>query len=111
MRKYNVGGPNTGGASPSISISLPGVENHDTERRRQIALKALSERLNRSPGDEAREREDDSPAGAQSWPLLTEESKDTSSDPLESVHVVPTTEPGTSEEKKISSQEGADGSA
>ena len=35
---------------PSISISLPGVDNHDTERRRQIALKALSDRLNKAAG-------------------------------------------------------------
>uniref|UniRef100_A0A1I8MPI8 Eukaryotic integral membrane protein (DUF1751) n=1 Tax=Musca domestica TaxID=7370 RepID=A0A1I8MPI8_MUSDO len=29
----------------SVSISMPGVDPHDVERRRQIALKALSERL------------------------------------------------------------------
>lgn len=29
----------------SVSISMPGVDPHDIERRRQIALKALSERL------------------------------------------------------------------
>ncbi|KAL9923553.1 transmembrane protein 115 [Glossina fuscipes] len=29
----------------SISVSMPGVDPHDIERRRQIALKALSERL------------------------------------------------------------------
>uniref|UniRef100_A0A0K2TJV1 CG9536 CG9536PAlike [Tribolium castaneum] n=1 Tax=Lepeophtheirus salmonis TaxID=72036 RepID=A0A0K2TJV1_LEPSM len=42
VRKYDMGSAN------SISLSLPGVESHDTERRRQIALKALSERLSKS---------------------------------------------------------------
>lgn len=32
----------------SVSVSLPGVDPHDMERRRQIALKALSERLSRT---------------------------------------------------------------
>ncbi|CAK1603890.1 unnamed protein product [Parnassius mnemosyne] len=31
-----------------VTISLPGVEPHDMERRRQIALKALSERLSKT---------------------------------------------------------------
>jgi len=62
VRRYDVGGGTLGGAGgpggvrassgggggPSISISLPGVDNHDTERRRQIALKALSDRLNKA---------------------------------------------------------------
>ncbi len=52
VRRYDVGarGPGgaAGGGADAISISLPGVEpSHDTERRRQIALRALSERLNR----------------------------------------------------------------
>jgi membrane associated rhomboid family serine protease len=35
-------------AAPSgITISLPGIDPHDMERRRQIALKALSERLSK----------------------------------------------------------------
>nr|ACO10752.1 Transmembrane protein 115 [Caligus rogercresseyi] len=42
VRKYELGSAN------SISLSLPGAESHDTERRRQIALKALSERLSKS---------------------------------------------------------------
>jgi len=56
VRRYDVGGGSLGGgpggvsaSGPSISISLPGVDNHDTERRRQIALKALSDRLNKAP--------------------------------------------------------------
>jgi hypothetical protein len=42
IRRYDVG---VGG--PAISISLPGVDTTgpDTERRRQIALKALSDRV------------------------------------------------------------------
>uniref|UniRef100_A0A182M801 Transmembrane protein 115 n=1 Tax=Anopheles culicifacies TaxID=139723 RepID=A0A182M801_9DIPT len=32
----------------SISVQLPGVDPHDMERRRQIALKALSERLSKT---------------------------------------------------------------
>lgn len=55
IRRYDVGGGSVAGApvpggGPSISISLPGVDNHDTERRRQIALKALSDRLNKAGG-------------------------------------------------------------
>ena len=33
---------------PNIPRLISGVESHDTERRRQIALKALSERLHKS---------------------------------------------------------------
>lgn len=80
-------------STSSISISLPGVESHDTERRRQIALKALSERLNRSESAGG----DDGAAGAKgNWPDLEDDednertaligSKDDSA-PLESVHV------------------------
>ena len=41
VRKYDVGAPT------AITISLPGTDPHDAERRRQIALKALSERLSK----------------------------------------------------------------
>ncbi|XP_782612.3 transmembrane protein 115 [Strongylocentrotus purpuratus] len=41
IRKYDVGAP-----SP-ITISLPGTDPADAERRRQIALKALNERLSK----------------------------------------------------------------
>nr|CAG4640880.1 EOG090X06Q3 [Eulimnadia texana] len=41
VRKFDVGAPT------SITISLPGSESQDAERRRQIALKALSERLSK----------------------------------------------------------------
>ena len=58
------GGSVRGGAGAgSISISLPGVENHDTERRRQIALKALSDRLSKAEAQSAT-------ANQQSWPSL-----------------------------------------
>lgn len=46
IRRYDIGASNSGG--PTISISLPGVDNHDTERRRQIALKALKDRLSKA---------------------------------------------------------------
>lgn len=32
----------------SVSVTMPGIDPHDMERRRQIALKALSERLSRT---------------------------------------------------------------
>nr|CAH7769111.1 unnamed protein product [Callosobruchus chinensis] len=47
VRKYDVANP------VGVTISIPGssssnIDHHDTERRRQIALKALSERLSKS---------------------------------------------------------------
>uniref|UniRef100_A0A8W7PID8 Peptidase S54 rhomboid domain-containing protein n=1 Tax=Anopheles coluzzii TaxID=1518534 RepID=A0A8W7PID8_ANOCL len=36
------------GSLHSVSVQLPGVDPHDMERRRQIALKALSERLSKT---------------------------------------------------------------
>merc|ERR1712173_463467 len=47
VRRYDVGAP-TG-----ITISLPGAESQDAERRRQIALRALSERLSKTGESEA----------------------------------------------------------
>merc|ERR1712008_344101 len=47
VRRYDIGGGSSSGG-PAISISLPGVDNHDTERRRQIALKALKDRLSKT---------------------------------------------------------------
>ena len=61
IRRYDVGGSSAG---PSISISLPGIENHDTERRRQIALKALSDRLNKTPASGAEKT---------AWPTMEED--------------------------------------
>nr|SVE70438.1 EOG090X06Q3 [Daphnia similis]SVE71062.1 EOG090X06Q3 [Daphnia similis]SVE71693.1 EOG090X06Q3 [Daphnia similis] len=57
IRKYDVGGPT------AITISLPGTDTHDAERRRQIALKALSERLSQQADS------------ASSWPSLEEDSR------------------------------------
>jgi len=42
VRRYDVGAPS------GITISIPGADSQDAERRRQIALRALSERLNKS---------------------------------------------------------------
>jgi len=70
IRRYDVSGGGLaggsvhgGGGAGSISISLPGVENHDTERRRQIALKALSDRLSKAEAQSATSNQ-------QSWPSL-----------------------------------------
>ena len=52
-------------SSPAISISLPGVDNHDTERRRQIALKALKDRLSKT-------EEQSTMSEATKWPSLEE---------------------------------------
>ncbi len=65
IRRYDMGAASTSG--PAISISLPGVDNHDTERRRQIALKALSDRLSKTPA---------SPEAA-NWPSLDDEAETT----------------------------------
>lgn len=40
--------PSSRSSLTSVSVSMPGVDPHDMERRRQIALKALSERLSRA---------------------------------------------------------------
>lgn len=90
VRKYDIGA-----ASSSISISLPGkrntfpaffedffekifyllgVESHDTERRRQIALKALSERLNQS--EAATSSPTRSSAQQHDWPSLDEDEEE-----------------------------------
>jgi len=42
VRRYDVGAP------AGITISLPGADSQDAERRRQIALRALSERLGKA---------------------------------------------------------------
>jgi len=55
VRRYDVGAPS------GITISLPGAESQDAERRRQIALRALSERLSKTE-----------PAASQ-WPSLDDE--------------------------------------
>ena len=62
VRRYDIGGGSSSGG-PAISISLPGVENHDTERRRQIALKALKDRLSKTESHETHDTH---------WPSLEE---------------------------------------
>ncbi|KAJ0064554.1 hypothetical protein NL108_009749 [Boleophthalmus pectinirostris] len=70
VKRYDVGAPS------SITISLPGTDPQDAERRRQLALKALNERLKRvedqsawpSMDDEEDDEEDE--LRTQSQPLL-----------------------------------------
>ncbi|XP_069592214.1 transmembrane protein 115 [Ranitomeya imitator] len=57
VKRYDVGAPS------SITISLPGTDPQDAERRRQLALKALNERLKRV--------EDQT-----SWPSMEEEEEE-----------------------------------
>jgi len=83
IRRYDIGASNSGG--PTISISLPGVDNHDTERRRQIALKALKDRL--SKADQSTE--------ASKWPSLDDESASPT---------VPTHQRGMVDTKKVTEE-------
>lgn len=75
VRRYDVGAP-TG-----ITISLPGADSQDAERRRQIALRALSERLNKSE------------ASATQWPSMDEPEHEKEADKTE-------TEASSSKEEK-----------
>ena len=59
VRRYDVGA----GGPAGITISIPGAESQDAERRRQIALRALSERLNKSE------------AAQSQWPSMEEPEK------------------------------------
>jgi len=59
VRRYDVGAAGPAG----ITISIPGAESQDAERRRQIALRALSERLNKSE------------AAQSQWPSMEEPEK------------------------------------
>ncbi|XP_067907448.1 transmembrane protein 115 [Heterodontus francisci] len=61
VKRYDVGAPS------SITISLPGTDPQDAERRRQLALKALNERLKRVEDQVA-------------WPSMDEDDKDDLSD-------------------------------
>jgi len=54
VRKYDFGAPT------AITISLAGSDSHDAERRRQIALKALSERLGKTESSPWPSRDEDS---------------------------------------------------
>ncbi|RXM95664.1 Transmembrane protein 115 [Acipenser ruthenus] len=68
VKRYDVGAPS------SITISLPGTDPQDAERRRQLALKALNERLKRVEDQSAwpnmeEEEEEEDESGAD-MPLL-----------------------------------------
>uniref|UniRef100_A0A8C8RT73 Transmembrane protein 115 n=1 Tax=Pelusios castaneus TaxID=367368 RepID=A0A8C8RT73_9SAUR len=71
VKRYDVGAPS------SITISLPGTDPQDAERRRQLALKALNERLKRVEDQSAwPSMEDDEDEGAKvDSPLLPEKSQ------------------------------------
>jgi len=62
VHRYNMAAP-----SGSITVSLPGTNAEDAERRRQIALKALNERLSKM--------EESTP----SWPSMDDDEATTSS--------------------------------
>ncbi|XP_005992721.1 transmembrane protein 115 [Latimeria chalumnae] len=69
VKRYDVGAPS------SITISLPGTDPQDAERRRQIALKALNERLKRVEDHSAwpsLEEEDEEDAARADTPFLLE---------------------------------------
>jgi len=76
VRRYDIGGGSSSGAGPAISISLPGVDNHDTERRRQIALKALKDRLSKTENQSASE--------SNNWPSLEDDASSTANTTSES---------------------------
>ncbi|NXW53382.1 TM115 protein, partial [Eurystomus gularis] len=58
VKRYDVGAPS------SITISLPGTDPQDAERRRQLALKALNERLKRVEDQSA-------------WPSMEDDEEET----------------------------------
>ncbi|NXC23016.1 TM115 protein, partial [Corythaeola cristata] len=71
VKRYDVGAPS------SITISLPGTDPQDAERRRQLALKALNERLKRVEDQSAwpSMEDDEEEAGAKAdSPLLPDPS-------------------------------------
>ncbi|KAI8781956.1 transmembrane protein 115 [Biomphalaria glabrata] len=63
QRRYDVSSPTT------ITVTLPGTEPHDAERRKQLALKALNERLSK-------------PDTTPSWPSLDDEGPTSPTAPL-----------------------------
>ncbi|NWW05332.1 TM115 protein, partial [Oreocharis arfaki] len=69
VKRYDVGAPS------SITISLPGTDPQDAERRRQLALKALNERLKRVEDQSAwpsMEDDEEEAAAKADSPLLPE---------------------------------------
>ncbi|XP_071537028.1 transmembrane protein 115 [Panulirus ornatus] len=75
VRRYDVGAPS------SITISLPGMDPHDAERRRQKALRLLSARLNQ-------EKTGGESGGA--WPTLDDSPGSRAQSPQPSSHPPPT---------------------
>merc|ERR1712083_1159464 len=61
VRRYDVSSSPAG-----ITISLPGADSQDAERRRQIALRALSERLNKSEAAQSQWPSMDDPENTES---------------------------------------------
>ncbi|NXJ64673.1 TM115 protein, partial [Rostratula benghalensis] len=71
VKRYDVGAPS------SITISLPGTDPQDAERRRQLALKALNERLKRVEDQSAwpsMEDDEEEAAAKADSPLLPDSS-------------------------------------
>lgn len=82
VKRYDVGAPS------SITISLPGTDPQDAERRRQLALKALNERLKRVedqsawPSMDDEEDDDEDELRTHSQPLLPVSASSSSSGPI-----------------------------
>ncbi|KAL7828751.1 hypothetical protein SRHO_G00323850 [Serrasalmus rhombeus] len=74
VKRYDVGAPS------SITISLPGTDPQDAERRRQLALKALNERLKRVEDQSA-------------WPSMEDEEDDDDDEVRTDAPLLPTRDP------------------
>lgn len=87
VKRYDVGAPS------SITISLPGTDPQDAERRRQLALKALNERLQRvddqSSWPSMEEEEDEGASSKPTSPLLPEKAVGSQESSLISFHDAP----------------------
>merc|ERR1719158_463647 len=89
VRRYDVGAP------AGITISLPGAESQDAERRRQIALRALSERLSKSEASQSQWPSMEEPEKGDSPTNLSVETA--SVDSVDSVSVTPSPTPQTAQ--------------
>ncbi|MCJ8734821.1 hypothetical protein PDJAM_G00239730 [Pangasius djambal] len=74
VKRYDVGAPS------SITISLPGTDPQDAERRRQLALKALNERLKRVEDQSA-------------WPSMEDEEDNDDDEVRTDAPLLPTRDP------------------
>ncbi|GCC31768.1 transmembrane protein 115 [Chiloscyllium punctatum] len=82
VKRYDVGAPS------SITISLPGTDPQDAERRRQLALKALNERLKRVEDQVAwPSMDEDDKEDLSDMPLLPESSKSDGDDSGAAEHI------------------------